>query len=83
MQLCVMILCIIENNFHLSSRVAAYGPEVAHKEKKAFGIKLLGTVEQKLAVAQADRPEIADAFACRVVTDNRLFHFTMNPHATP
>jgi len=80
MEFCMMVLGVIEDQLHSSSRMATYGPEVPQKNEEGFRVELFGAVEHELPVSQAYRAKITDTLAGRMVIDHRVFCFGGNPH---
>jgi hypothetical protein len=83
MQAGMMVLGVIRDDDHASSRATTAPAQFLKKVPRGDGVKTGRLpVEKKLAIAQPNSPEVADTLARGVVQHHRVFHLGRNPQAT-
>ncbi len=77
-----MVVCrIVGNHHHPSIRAGADRPKVFQELPAGESVELARlTPEEKFAVAQADRPEVADALAGGMMKQNGILDLGRDPH---
>ena len=77
----MVVFRVVSNDGHPSSASAAGRPQVPEKVPAGHGVELIRLApKEKLAVAQPDRPEIADAAPRGVVKQDRILGLRRHPH---
>ena len=78
----MVVFGVVGNHHHPSSRAGADRAQVFQEPPAGAGVELARlTPEEELAVAQADRPEVAHALAGGMMEQNGILGFGRDPHA--
>ena len=84
MKLSMVVSDIVDDQHNPPSRVRADLTQVFEEAKKCLPIELVRFAAiNELAIPDSYCSEISYALSCRMVKDDRAFHFFRNPHAAP
>jgi len=82
-ELGMVVASIVDDEHYLSSGMRTDRTQITNKEKEAFRIEFVGSMEHELSISESYRPEEADALSGGVVIVNGVFDLPRHPHATP
>ena len=79
-----MVFGVVEDDDHATTGLGADAAKAAQKRPAGLGVKMaLGFGAAKLAVAESDGTEVADAFTSGRVDEDRIPDLRGNPHTAP
>lgn len=84
MKLSMVVSDVVDDQYNPPSRVRADLAQVFEEAEKCLPIELVRfSAIDELAIPDSHCSEISYALSCRMVKDDRVFHFFRNPHAAP
>ena len=78
----MMIFDIIEDHNNMATGMAADTSEFLEKREEGFAVETFSlAAADELSVPDAHSPKVADPLPCRMMQDDRIFHFRRYPHS--